>query len=64
MTKVQIQYRKTLNRFNTKDSYTGNITHNAESTTDKIECWVVGIAIGFMGGITGVKKLGTGDLKP
>ena len=24
--------RKTLDRFTTKDSYTGNITHNAEST--------------------------------
>jgi hypothetical protein len=24
--------RKTLNRFTTKDSYTGNITHNTEST--------------------------------
>jgi hypothetical protein len=33
-TKIEIKYRKTFNRFTTKDSYTGNITHITESTAD------------------------------
>ena len=44
--KIQIQYRETFNRFNTKDSYTRNITHNTESSADlnlsgsgRDSCW-------------------------
>ena len=61
--KIQIKYRKTFIRFNTKDSCTGNITHNTEIL--QTDTWVMsgGDSFGFKRRSTGVKKPMTGDQK-
>jgi hypothetical protein len=65
-TKIQTQYRKTFNRFNTEDNCTENITQNAESTAvlqTETGALSGGDSVGFMRSSTGVKKAVRGDLK-
>ena len=50
--------RKTFSRLPTKDSFTGNITHNTEKDCSlKLEAWVVGITVGSGGEVPGRKGL-------